>query len=55
MKIFIIIVFGLATLRTLTPFAGDDPYKSLIDFIASLFVAGITCYAYIKLLKLLVI
>jgi len=51
MKIFTIIVFGLAVLRTLQPFANDETYKRIPNFIASTILASTMCGAYIWFLK----
>lgn len=49
MKIFMILVFGLATARTLVPLAHKENYR-----FSTLFVAGITTVAYCLFLDLIV-
>lgn len=53
MNIFIIIVFGLATVRTITKL-GKNETNSSIEAIGKLLVCLITCVAYYYLLKLLI-
>lgn len=46
MIVFILIIFGLATLRTISEFAKAENYKSGSKFIACLLVCITTIYAY---------
>ena len=46
-----LVVFGLATIRTITPFAKKENYKSASSFIAQLLVTVPTVICYVWLLK----
>lgn len=51
MLIFTIIIFGLATIRTVVPFASDKSYEKFSDFVAKLIVSSTMVMAYIWFLK----
>jgi hypothetical protein len=51
MEIFAIVIFGLATIRTITPFTKNETYSSLPIFIGSLGVCVTMCICYIWFLK----
>lgn len=51
MLIFTIIIFGLATVRTITPFTDDDTYKKGSVFIARSFVLITMLMSYIWFLN----
>ena len=51
MEIFAIIIFGLATIRTITPFTKNETYSSLPHFIGQLAVCVTMCICYIWFLK----
>lgn len=51
MLTFTIIMFGLATLRTITPFMKEDTYKSLSSFIASSLLCITMVISYIWFLQ----
>lgn len=53
MNIFIIIVFGLATVRTITRLGKNETNDS-VEIIGQLLVCLVTCVAYYYLLKLLI-
>jgi len=44
-------MFGLATLRTITPFAKDETYKSFSSFMGNLLVASTMIICYVWFLK----
>lgn len=51
MLIFTIIIFGLATIRTVAPFASNKTYEKFSDFLAALIVASTMVMAYVWFLK----
>ena len=51
MLIFTIIMFGLATIRTITPFSKDESFEKLGSFIARVLVASTMVMSYIWFLK----
>ncbi|CAB4128210.1 hypothetical protein UFOVP104_23 [uncultured Caudovirales phage] len=51
MLIFTIIFFGLATIRTITPFGDDETYKKGSSFIAKIFVLITMLISYIWFLN----
>jgi hypothetical protein len=52
MEIYIIIVFGLATIRTITPLTNIDVGKyGWTNIIAQILLASTTVFAYVHLLK----
>lgn len=51
MLIFTIIMFGLATIRTVVPFASNKAYGKFSDFVAKLIVASTMVMAYVWFLK----
>ncbi len=54
MEVFAIIIFGLATLRTITPFAKQETYKEGTEFIASLIISGLMTWCYVWFIKLII-
>jgi hypothetical protein len=44
-------MFGLATIRTVVPFASDETYEKFSDFVAKLIVASTMVMAYIWFIK----
>ena len=54
MEVFAIIIFGLATVRTLSPFAKPETFKKGTDFIASLIIAGLMVWCYVWFIKLII-
>lgn len=54
MEVFAIIIFGLATIRTITPFAKEETYKKGTDFIADLIIAGLMVWCYVWFIKLII-
>jgi hypothetical protein len=51
MLIFTIIIFGLATIRTITPFTKEETYRSFASFMGSLLVVSTMIICYIWFLK----
>jgi hypothetical protein len=51
MIVFMLVVFGLATIRTITPFAKNENYESASSFIAQLLLTVPTVICYVWLLK----
>tara|TARA_R110002167_G_C12466225_1_gene633187 strand:+ start:468 stop:641 length:174 start_codon:yes stop_codon:yes gene_type:complete len=54
MEVFAIIIFGLATVRTLSPFAKPETFKKGTDFIASLIIAGLMMWCYVWFIRLII-
>lgn len=54
MEAFVIIIFGLATVRTLIPFAKQEIYKKGTDLIANLIVAGSMVWCYVWVIQLII-
>jgi len=55
MKLFSLIMFGLAVIRTITPFAKDETYQTATKFLGQLGVAITMIMAYVWLIKQFVI
>lgn len=51
MKVFTLIIFGIAVIRTMTPFLKDETYNLLSELIARFLLMVSTILAYIWLLQ----
>lgn len=51
MIVFTIIIFGLATVRTIVPFTKEETYQTLSKFIATAITTGMMIWCYVWFLQ----